>query len=260
VSTTPRIEFVGLTKTFGDKTAVENLTLTVEPGQVFCLLGPNGAGKTTTLSTVVGLKRPTTGDVRVNGVSVHSPEIHEARRALGYVADVPDLYDYLTGREMLQFVAELYGVPGDVGALVDDWLSRFELQPDADKLTKTYSLGMRKKVAVAAALLYEPSLLVFDEPTGALDAASARVVKDLMVSAREQGRVVMFTTHVMEIAERLADRIAILHHGSLIADDPPGRLLADRGRPGDTLEDVFLRLTSSARPAAAASPREGLAR
>lgn len=240
-----RIDFVNMTKRFGEKVAVENLTLGVEPGQVFCLLGPNGAGKTTAIHTIVGLKRPTAGDVLVDGVSSHSPDIYRARRAVGYVADVPDLYDYLTGREMLQFVAELYRVPGDIDALVDAWLARFDLGPDADKLTRTYSLGMRKKIALSAALLYEPSILVLDEPTGGLDAASARQMKDLMIDARDRGRVVLFTTHVMEIAERLADRIAILHKGRVIADGTPAALMRQHGRPGDSLEDVFLRLTSN---------------
>jgi ABC-2 type transport system ATP-binding protein len=246
VRLTPGIEFAGLTKQYGSKTAVSDLSLTLRAGEVFCLLGPNGAGKTTTLQTVVGLRMPTAGDVRVNGVSVHSPEIYRARRTVGYVADVPDLYDYLTGREMLQFVAELYDLEGDIDARAAAWLARFELAPDADRLTRTYSLGMRKKVALGAALIYEPQVLVLDEPTGGLDAASARQVKDLMIAARDQGRVVLFTTHVMEIAERLADRIGILHQGRLIADGAPRDLLETMGRPGDTLEDLFLRLTTGA--------------
>ena len=246
MSMTPGIEFAGLTKHYGSKTAVSDLTLTLRGGEIFCLLGPNGAGKTTALHTIVGLKMPSAGDVRVNGVSVHSPAIYRARRAVGYVADVPDLYDYLTGREMLQFVAELYEIRGDVEAEVDTWLTRFELALDADKLTRTYSLGMRKKVALASALIYEPQVLVLDEPTGGLDAASARQMKDLIIAARDQGRVVLFTTHVMEIAERLADRIGILHKGRLIAQGAPRNLLTEMGRPGDTLEDLFLRLTSAA--------------
>jgi ABC-2 type transport system ATP-binding protein len=246
VTTTPSIEFVGVTKQYGSVTAVSNLSVSLRPGEVFCLLGPNGAGKTTTLHTIIGLKRPSAGEVRINGVSVHSPAIYDVRRTVGFVADVPDLYDYLTGREMLQFVAELYRIPGDVPARIDEWLHRFDLSADADKLTKTYSLGMRKKVAVAAAFLYDPQILVLDEPTGALDAASARLVKDLLKEARDAGKIVLFTTHVMEIAERVADRIAIIHKGRLIVDGSPDTLLRERGLPGDTLEDLFLRLTAGA--------------
>ena len=243
---TSTVEFAGLEKVYGQTVAVADVTLTLVPGEVFCLLGPNGAGKTTTLGTLAGLVRPTGGDVRLHGVSVLSPEIHQARRALGYLPDVPDLYDYLTGREMLHFVAELYGLEGDIAARVDAWLARFEFGPEADRLTKTYSLGMRKKIALAAALIYDPSVLVLDEPTGSLDAASARVVKDLMLAARAEGRVVLFTTHVMEIAGQLADRVGIMAHGRLIAVGTIQELLAAHGWPGDTLEQLFLRLTQSA--------------
>jgi len=254
MSEKPGVEFQALRKTYGDKVAVDGLTLTLRAGEAYCLLGPNGAGKTSTINVLAGLSRPSGGEVLLNGVSVRSPEIHEARRALGYLPDVPDLYDYLTGREMLHFVAELYGVEGDLPALIAQWLTRLDFGPDADQLTKTYSLGMRKKIAIGCALIYQPTVLVLDEPTGSLDAATARVVKDLVREARAEGRVVLFTTHVMEIAEQLADRIGILHHGRLIAEGSPAELKATHGWVGDTLEDLFLRLTGTPR-AVAASPR-----
>jgi ABC-2 type transport system ATP-binding protein len=241
---TPRIEIDHLTKSYGDKVAVRDLSLTVRSGEVFCFLGPNGAGKTTTIHTIVGHKNPTAGDVRINGVHVGSPEIHEVRRAVGYMAEQPVLYDYLTGREFLLFIAELFGVDASRRDWIDEQLERLELGGDADTLIKTYSLGMKKKIAFLAALVPDPDILLFDEPTGSLDAASARLVKDHMLEARDAGKLVFFTTHIMEIAERLADRLAVIHHGRLIAEGTLDDLRQQFGRtPGESLEDIFLRIT-----------------
>jgi len=242
----PHISVDALTKRFGAITAVSELTLTLEAGQIVGLLGPNGAGKTTTLHTIMGLKTPTSGDVRINRVSVQSPEIASVRRGIAYMPEQPVLYDFLTGREFVQFLGRLYDAELDF----DDWLTEsldaLEMGQDADRLIRTYSLGMRKKIAFLAAMVHRPTILIFDEPTGSLDAASARVVKDQMQIARDQGALVLFTTHVMEIAERLADRIAILHHGSLVADGTLEELKKAHGRSGsDTLEEIFLRLTAS---------------
>ena len=246
MSETPHISVDALTKRFGAITAVADLSLSLEAGQIVGLLGPNGAGKTTTLNTIMGLKTPTSGDVRINRVSVRSPEIASVRRAIGYLPEQPVLYDYLTGREFVQFLGHLY----DAALDLDDWLTynldALEMGQDADRLIRTYSLGMRKKIAFLAAMVHRPNILIFDEPTGALDAASARVVKDQMQIARDGGALVLFTTHVMEIAERLADRIAILDHGSLVAAGTLKEIKAAHARSGrDTLEEIFLRLTAS---------------
>ena len=246
MSETPHISVDALTKRFGATAAVSDLSLSLEAGQIVGLLGPNGAGKTTTLHIIMGLKTPTSGDVRINRVSVQSPEIASVRRSIGYLPEQPVLYDFLTGREFVQFLGQLYD-----GALdLDDWLTDnldvLEMGQDADRLIRTYSMGMRKKIAFLAAMVHRPNILIFDEPTGALDAASARVVKDQMQMAREQGALVLFTTHVMEIAERLADRIAILNHGSLVADGTLQELKEAHARHGrETLEEIFLRLTAS---------------
>ena len=238
------IEIDRLSKTYGDKVAVNDLSLTLEPGSLFCLLGPNGAGKTTTIHTIMGLKNPSSGDVRIAGTSVRSPEIHRVRRSVGYLPEQPLLYDDLTGREYLQFVAVLYGVDADT-ARIDSRLAQFGLASDCDKLIRTYSMGMRKKIALLAAIVHDPAVLILDEPTGALDAASARAVKEIMTEAREAGKVVLFTTHVMEIAERLADRLAIIDSGQLLFDGSLDDLMAHpASRPGDTLEDVFIRMTT----------------
>ncbi len=246
MSETPQISVDALTKRFGSITAVSKLSLTLEAGQIVGLLGPNGAGKTTTLDTIMGLKAPTSGDVRINRVSVRSPEIASVRRSMGYLPEQPVLYDYLTGREFIQFLGQLYDPALDLDGRLTDDLDAVQMGQDADRLIRTYSMGMRKKIAFLAAMVHRPNILIFDEPTGALDAASARVVKDQMQWAREQGALVLFTTHVMEIAERLADRIAILNHGSLVADGTLQELKEAHARHGrETLEEIFLRLTAS---------------
>jgi len=246
MSETPHISVDALTKSFGSITAVSELSLTLEAGQIVGLLGPNGAGKTTTLQTIMGLKTPTSGDVRINRVSVRSPEIASVRRSIGYLPEQPVLYDYLTGREFIQFLGQLYDAALDLDGWLTSNLDALQMGKDADRLIRTYSMGMRKKIAFLAAMVHRPNILIFDEPTGALDAASARVVKDQMQMAREQGALVLFTTHIMEIAERLADRIAILNHGSLVANGTLQELKEAHARHGrETLEEIFLRLTAS---------------
>ena len=246
MSKTPHISIDGLTKRFGSITAVSDLNLAVGAGQIVGFLGPNGAGKTTTIHTIMGLKTPTAGDVRINGVSVHSPEIESVRRGIGYLPEQPVLYDYLTGREFIQFIGHLYDSREDL----EDWLNQnldaVGMVPHADRLIRTYSMGMRKKTAFLAAMVHRPNILIFDEPTGTLDPATARIVKDHMRIARDRGALVLFTTHVMEVAERLADRIAILHRGRLVADGTLGDLQEAYARSGrETLEEIFLRLTSA---------------
>ncbi len=240
----PRIEIDDMSKTYGDKPAVQNLSLTVEAGQIFCFLGRNGAGKTTTIHTIVGQKNPTEGDVRINRVSVGSPGIHAEWKRLGYLSEQPALHDHLTGREFLLFLAELYGVGESRLGWIEESLAELELGADAAAMIRTYSLGMKKKIALLGALVHDPQILVFDEPTGALDAAGARVTKDLLVRARDEGKLVFFSTHIMEIAEQLADRIAVIHKGRLIGDGTLDELRASYGKKrNESLEDLFLRIT-----------------
>ena len=239
------IETVNLTKKYGDKNAVENLSLTVPAGLIYCFLGLNGAGKTTTIKIIMGLKNPTSGDVLVNGVSIHSKQIHEVRRSIGYLPDEPLLYDHLTGREHLHFVGELYGGGAGLSARIQADLDKLGLSADADKLIQTYSPGMKKKIALLATLVHDPDILIFDEPTGGLDALTARQVKDILVGFRNSGRLVFFTTHVMEIAERLADRLAIIDKGCLRFDGTMGDLRREHGiKPDETLEDIFIRVVN----------------
>ena len=242
-----RIEIDNMSKMYGGKPAVQKLNLTIDAGRIFCFLGRNGAGKTTTIHTIVGQKNPTDGDVRIGGVSVASPNIHAVWRRLGYLAEQPSLHDHLTGREFLLFLAELYGVDASRLDWIDKSLAKFELGADADAMIRTYSHGMKKKIALLGALVHDPDIIVFDEPTGALDAAGARIAKDLLVRARDEGKLVFFTTHIMEIAERLADRLAIIDHGRLIADGTLEELRDQFGkRRAEPLEDLFLRITGAA--------------
>lgn len=251
IEPTPLIEVKRLRKAYGTATAVRDLSLTVSGGQTFCFLGPNGAGKTTTIHMIMGLKNPTGGEVRINGVSVSDVRIHEVRRRIGYLPEQPVLYDFLTGREFLRFLAELYSVPESRLQESDALLERLDMTDAADALIRTYSMGMKKKIALLGALVHDPDILILDEPTGSLDAGSARVVKDLIREARDAGKLVFMTTHVMEIAERIADRIAIINRGTLVED---GTLEELRSRHGgglhDSLEDVFLSLVAAQEPQA----------
>ena len=246
MSETPHISVEGLTKRFGSITAVSELSLTLEAGRIVGLLGPNGAGKTTTIHTIVGLKMPTSGDVLINRVSVYSPEIVSVRRRIGYLPEQPVLYDYLTGREFVQFLGRLYDSTRDFDDWLNDSLDALQMGQHADRLIRTYSMGMRKKTAFLAAMVHRPSILIFDEPTGGLDAASARVVKDQMLIARDHGALVLFTTHIMEVAERLADRLTIISQGKLVADGTLKEIREAHSHSSrETLEEIFLRLTTS---------------
>lgn len=233
-----------VTKRFDSVTAVADLSLSIGPGEIVCVLGPNGAGKTTVLHMIMGLKTPTRGNVLIDGVSIHSPGIEAVRRRIGHMPEQPVLYDYLTGREFVQFVGRLYETDCDLDAWLEPRLVALQMSEGADRLIKTYSMGMRKKIAFLAALVHNPSILIFDEPTGSLDAVSARIVKDEMQAARGEGAAVLFTTHIMEIAERLSDRVAIMTAGRLVAEGSLDDLRATHGRHArESLEDLFLRLT-----------------
>jgi ABC-2 type transport system ATP-binding protein len=234
----------GLTKLFGDRVAVDGMSLDVARGELFGFLGPNGAGKTTTIKLLVGLLRPTSGMAALCGHDVVR-ESGEAKAAAGYVPDQPALYDKLTGREMLGLAADLYGVPREVqDARIPPMLETFALADHADDLVQSYSRGMRQKLALGAALLHDPQVLFLDEPTVGLDPLSARQLKEVLRHLCEEGRTVFLSTHVLEVAELLCDRVGVVQQGRLIAVGSPAEL---RARHGDhTLEEAFLRLTGGA--------------
>lgn len=237
----PAIRLDRLTKRYGDHVAVDSLSLEVPPGELFGFLGPNGAGKTTTIKMLVGLLRPTSGSAALCGHDVVTDSL-AARRVAGFVPDHAALYERLTGREMLQLSGDLWGVSRDVqGARMEPMLETFALSRHAGELVQSYSRGMRQKLALCAALIHDPRVLFLDEPTVGLDPAGARQLKQVLRHLCDEGRTVLLSTHVLEVAERLCDRVGIVQEGRLIAVDTPGALRAGGGE--STLEAAFLRLT-----------------
>ncbi len=247
--TAPLVRAVSLTRRYGDFTALAGLDLEVQAGELFGFLGPNGAGKTTTLRLLVGLLLPSEGEAFVAGHSL-TREPARARARLGFVPETPFLYDRLTAREYLALCAALYDVPRDLAARrAAALLALLELVPAADDLIEGYSHGMRQKVALAGALVHDPDVLFLDEPTVGLDPRSARVVKDLLKGLCARGKTVFLSTHVLEIAERLCDRVGILHRGRLVALGTMAEL-RERAKGVESLEEIFLDLTGGGAPAA----------
>jgi ABC-2 type transport system ATP-binding protein len=239
------IELTNVTKRYGTKLAVDNLSLTVAGGELFAFLGPNGAGKTTTIKMLCGLLFPTSGAVRVGGFDVVA-DGDQARRLISYVPDQPFLYEKLTGREFLQFVADLYGMPKDRAAeRMQAVIDLFGLYEFVDDLTERYSHGMRQRTVFAAALIHEPRLLITDEPTVGLDPKSIRLLKDLLRAEANRGTTVFLSTHSLDVAQELADRIGIVEHGRLIGCGTLAMLRKQASLDG-SLEEVFLKLTEEA--------------
>jgi len=236
------IEIEGLTKRFGDKTAVADLTLTVPRGTLFAFLGPNGAGKTTTIKLLCGLLRPDAGHIRVCGYDVRTQPL-EAKARMSYIPDQPYLYDKLSGREFLAFVGRMYGLDRTTfERRLDELVATFDLAGCLDDLCDTYSHGMKQRVVIAAALLHEPEVMVLDEPMVGLDPRGARLVKNILRRCVARGGTVFMSTHTLAVAEEVADDIGIIHCGRLIARGNVQHLSA-LSRSGNSLEDVFLELT-----------------
>jgi ABC-2 type transport system ATP-binding protein len=237
------IRLEGVTKRFGDKDVVCNLSLHVPKGELFACLGPNGAGKTTTIKMLTGLLKPTSGRIFLKGHDIEAQPL-EAKRIIGYIPDLPYLYEKLTVEEFLIFIGNLYGMNG--GGLLDrmsHFVSLFELDDSKGDLIEDLSHGMRQRLVFSAALLHEPEVLILDEPMVGLDPKSARFVKDVLRERADNGTTVFLSTHSLSVAEELADRIGIIHRGRLIAVGTFEELNEMAGT-GDRLEDIFLRLTS----------------
>ena len=230
-----------LTKRFGETTAVAGISFSIAPGEIFGFLGPNGAGKTTTIKMLTGLLQPTAGRAMLGGYNIATHPL-EAKRLFGYVPDEPALYPKLTAIEFLNFIGDVYAMePARKQRRIGELLALFELSDDAGVLLESFSHGMRQKVALCAALLHEPKIYFFDEPTVGLDPKSARLFKDIVRAVTQGGGAVMMSTHIMEIAESLCDRVAIIDRGRIAAIGTIPELRALRGR--HTLEEVFLHLT-----------------
>jgi ABC-2 type transport system ATP-binding protein len=236
------LQLVGLSKRFGSQLAVDQLNLDIPQGSLYALLGPNGAGKTTTLRMVAGLLRPDRGDALILGRSVmRSPKA--AKQLLAYLPDEPLLYGKLRPLEYLEFVAGLWQISAAKAAPhAEELLKQLNLWNVRHNFCETFSRGMRQKMALAGAFIHQPRVIIMDEPLSGLDAAAARLVKDILAEYVRKGNTVILTTHIMEVAERMADHIGILNRGQLIAEGTLEELRSQTGEAGGTLESVFLEL------------------
>jgi ABC-2 type transport system ATP-binding protein len=237
------IELINLRKRYGRFTAVDGISLTIPRGELFGFLGPNGAGKTTTMRMIAGILQPTEGEVRIAGVSMQADPM-EAKSRLGFIPDRPFVYDKLTGGEFLRFVSGLYGLGGpEIERRIDELLELFELDRWKDELTESYSHGMRQKLIISSALIHRPDVIVVDEPMVGLDPKSARLLKDMLREFVNRGRTVLMSTHTLEVAEAMCDRIAIVRQGRIAASGTMEELRAQTSSGDATLEELFLKLT-----------------
>lgn len=237
------IELVHVVKRFGQLTAVDDVTLTVPSGQFFVLLGPNAAGKTTTLKILAGLMKPTSGSAKVCGFDLTTQPL-EARRRMAFVPDFPFLYDKLTPWEFFRFIGQLFGLEDDViSRSGQELIDRFNLEEFAEKPIEGLSHGTKQRVAIVSALLHEPEVFIIDEPMVGLDPQHARIVKDILKERSLKGMTTLISTHQLSVAEEMADRIGIMHHGRLINVGTRDELRLKSGAAGP-LEDVFLALTA----------------
>jgi ABC-2 type transport system ATP-binding protein len=241
------IELQQLSKAYnkGKVQAVKDLTLTVQKGELFGFLGPNGAGKTTTIKMMVGLLRPDAGRVLLNGIDAGRDPL-KAKSIVGFCPDEPVLYDKMTGIRFLSFIADVFGVSGERRAKVlPELVESFEMKDALGETVTSYSHGMRQKLSLIAALLHEPEVLILDEPIVGLDPRAAFVLKEKMKDLCARGKTVFFSTHIMEVAERLCDRVGIISRGSLIAAAPLEQLRERAGEESATLEKLFLEMTDA---------------
>ncbi|MBY0556118.1 MAG: ABC transporter ATP-binding protein [Burkholderiaceae bacterium] len=244
------IAFEALAKSYGAFHAVHPLTLTVRRGEVFGFLGPNGAGKTTTIRMLMGILVPTGGRVLIDGLDGQS-DATEVKRRVGYLPDTPVFYDYLRGSEILQFVAEMHGYSrADARSRSARLLDEFGLQEAAQDYAVNYSLGMKKRLGLACALIHDPAVLILDEPINGLDPRAARDVQERLLAAAASGVTIFVSTHLLDMAEKLCDRVGIIHHGLLVATGTLDEVRAQASASG-SLEDVFLKITDADSAAAA---------
>ena len=237
------IRVEGLTKRYGNFVAVDNIDLHVPKGSIFGFLGPNGAGKTTTLRIIAGIMRPTKGRITLGGDDVVDNPM-AAKRRLGFIPDRPFVYEKLTGAEFLRFVAALYQQDGEmVERRIDELLDVFELTPWKNELVESYSHGMRQKLIISSALIHRPEVIVVDEPMVGLDPKAARLLKDIFRQFVDRGGTVLMSTHTLEVAEAMCQRIAIIQQGKIVAQGTMEELRKQTAAGDASLEDLFLKLT-----------------
>ena len=226
-----------LTKKYGDVKAVDDLSLHIAPGEIYGFIGHNGAGKTTTLKSVVGILGFDEGDIIINGNSIKSDPI-ECKKCIAYIPDNPDLYDYMTGIKYLNFICDIFGVPSDVrNEKIDALAETFGIKDDLAQLISAYSHGMKQKLAIIGAWLHDPKLIIMDEPFVGLDPKAAHTLKEMMREVCDGGGAIFFSTHVLEVAEKLCDKVAIIKEGKLIRSGTMEEVKGDA-----SLESVFLDL------------------
>jgi len=239
------VELKDVTKRYNEIVAVNKLSLTISTGEIFGLLGPNGSGKSTTLKMLMGLVQPTEGSVTVLGLNAQKQPV-EVKGMVGYVPESPNIYEFLTGIEYLDFIADIYSVPtAEKKQRITEYLKALQLEGREGDMINSYSDGMKKKISLISAFLHKPKLLILDEPLNALDPRSARIVKDFLHELKSQGVTTIMSTHVLEIAEAICDRIGIMYQGQLLALGNMDELRKTARMPGSGLEDVFLRLTGT---------------
>ena len=226
-----------LTKTFGEKKAVDDLTLHIAPGEIYGFIGHNGAGKTTTLRSIAGIQQFDQGEILIHGLSIKTDPL-ECKRQMAYIPDNPDLYEYMSGIKYLNFVADVFGVsPQDRQERIRDYADRFELTQDLAQPVAAYSHGMKQKLAIISAWLHAPRLILMDEPFVGLDPKASHLLKEMMREVCDEGGAIFFSTHVLEVADKLCDKVAIIKQGQLIRSGTMEEVKGD-----DSLEEVFLEL------------------
>lgn len=236
------LEIKNLTKKFGEKVAVDNIDLSVKSGEIYGFLGPNGAGKTTTIKMIVGMLMPDGGNITVDGIDAINDDV-EAKRQIAYVPDSPEIYDIMTGRQYLNFIADVFELRDEErNKQIDRYAEVFEMQDNLDVMIAGYSHGMKQKIVIMGALIHSPKLLILDEPMVGLDAKSSFRLKEIMRALADEGRTVFFSTHVMEVAENICDRIGIINRGKVIAVGTLDEIKAAAKDTG-SLEKIFLELT-----------------
>ena len=239
------IKLENVNKSFGTIQAVKNLNLQIDAGIVFGFLGPNGSGKSTTMKMMLGLLKADSGKLNVYGIDVSSNP-WEVKKIVGYVPESPRLYEFLTGLEYLDFIADIYGLTAETKKTrIEEYLEAFDLENRENEMISGYSHGMKQKIALIAALIHKPKLLILDEPLGGLDPKSAKIVKDLLHKLARDGVTTIMSTHVLEIADAVCDRIAIMYQGSKLAEGKPAELRKEAKMPDSSLEEIFLKLTGT---------------
>jgi ABC-2 type transport system ATP-binding protein len=241
----PAVKLAGLSKRYGDVTAVDYLDLDVRKGEILGLLGPNGSGKSTTLKMILGLVKPDSGSVNVLGIDVEDDPV-AVKRKVGYVPESPRVYEFLTGLEFLDFTGDVYGMQLEKKKKrIEEFLKALDLEGREGDMISSYSEGMKQKVVIISAIMHRPELLLLDEPLSGLDPKSARIVKDLLREMASQGVTTIMSTHILEIAQAMCDRIAIMYDGRLSALGTMEELRQKARMPDSGLEDIFLKLTGT---------------